>query len=170
VTWHKIGGIAVYSCPRPGSWNAVPSFCMFTASLVHLVPLSDSLSRIVDSDMLITWLSWLAWSVKADLFCSDKLDGRWLLVTGLLVVASTLSCVLSVLSQTSSQSHLCKSSHSYCTEFCTLSLWLLPSLVCPSDAPVAFSKSWQVWLKREPDVSSSHEPTFLVCLSRRVTR
>ena len=122
MTWHKISGIAVYSCPRPGSWNAVPSFCMFTASLVHLVPLSDSLSRIVDSDMLITWLSWLAWSVKADLFCSDKLDGRWLLVTGLLVVASTLSCVLSVLSQTSSQSHLCKSSHSYCTEFCTLSL------------------------------------------------
>ena len=47
---------------------------MCPASLIHLVLLSDSLSEIVDASQLITWLSWLAWSVKADLFCSDKLD------------------------------------------------------------------------------------------------
>ena len=33
------------------------SFRMCTASSVYLVPLLDSLSRIVDSDQLITWLS-----------------------------------------------------------------------------------------------------------------
>jgi len=59
---------------------------MCAVSLIHLVRLSDSLSRIVDSEQLITWL---AWSVKADLFCSDKLDRRRLLVNGLLVVVST---------------------------------------------------------------------------------
>ena len=34
-----------------------PSFRMCTASLIHLVPLSHSLSRIIDSGQLITWLS-----------------------------------------------------------------------------------------------------------------
>ena len=50
------------------------------------IPLSDSISRIVDSDQLITWLLMLASSVKADLFCSDKLDRRWLPANGLLVL------------------------------------------------------------------------------------
>ena len=65
------------------------SFRMCTASLIHLVPLSDSRSRIVACDQLIVWLSRLAWSVKADLFCSDKLCRRWPLVNGFFVVAST---------------------------------------------------------------------------------
>jgi len=34
-----------------------PYFRMCTASLIHVLPLSDSLSRNVDSDQLITWLS-----------------------------------------------------------------------------------------------------------------
>ena len=35
------------------------------------------------SCQLITWLSWDAWSVSADLFCSDTLDACWFLVKGL---------------------------------------------------------------------------------------
>ena len=50
---------------------------------------SDSLSRIVACDQLIMWLSRLARSVKADLFCSDKLCRRWPLVNGFFVIAST---------------------------------------------------------------------------------
>ena len=59
------------------------------ASLIHLVLLSDSLSKIVADDQLITWFSCDAWSVSADLFCSDRLDARWPLVKGLLVMDST---------------------------------------------------------------------------------
>ena len=66
---------------------------MCTASLIHLVLLSDSLSKIVAADQLITWFSCDAWSVSADLFCSDRLDARWPLVKGLLVIDSTsVSC------------------------------------------------------------------------------
>jgi len=42
--------------------------------------MSDSLSKIVVAGQLITWLSWDAWSVSADLFYSDRLDARWFLV------------------------------------------------------------------------------------------
>jgi len=66
-----------------------PSFRICTASLIHLVLLSDSLSKIVEAGQLITWLSWDAWSVSAGLFCSDRLDARWFLVKGLLVMDST---------------------------------------------------------------------------------
>jgi len=47
---------------------------------------SDSLSKTVDASQLITWFSWLAWSIKAYLFCSERLDGHWLLVKGFSVV------------------------------------------------------------------------------------
>jgi len=50
--------------------------------------MSDSLSKIVVAGQLITWLSWDAWSVSADLFYSDRLDARWFLVKGLLVMDS----------------------------------------------------------------------------------
>jgi len=65
------------------------SFRIYTASLIHLVRLSDSLSKIVAAVQLITWLSWDAWSVSADLFCSDRRDARWFPVKGLLVMDST---------------------------------------------------------------------------------
>ena len=42
-----------------------PSFRVCTASLIPLIPLSDSLSRIVDYDQLITLLTWLAWSSQS---------------------------------------------------------------------------------------------------------
>jgi len=56
---------------------------------LKLVLLSDSLSKIVEAGHLITWLSWDAWSVSADLFCSDRLDARWFLVKDLLIMDST---------------------------------------------------------------------------------
>ena len=46
------------------------------ASLIHLVKRSGSLSITVASDQLMTWFSWVAWSVRADLLCSVKLDAR----------------------------------------------------------------------------------------------
>jgi len=86
VTWQEIGRTcgSACSCPRPGSRIVVPAFRICTASLIHLVLLSDSLSKILAAGQLITWLSWDAWSVSADLFCSDRLDARWFLVKGLL--------------------------------------------------------------------------------------
>jgi len=71
------------SSPCPGS------FRICTASLIHLVLLSDSLSKKMEAGQLITWLSWDARSVSADLFCSDRLDARWFLLKGLLVMDST---------------------------------------------------------------------------------
>ena len=65
-----------------------PSFRICIASLIYLVLMSDSLSKIVVAGQLITWLSWDAWSVSADLFYSDRLDARWFLVKGLLVMDS----------------------------------------------------------------------------------
>ena len=44
-----------------------------TASFIHLVPLSGSLPNTVAFDHLMTWFSWTAWSVRADLFRSDWL-------------------------------------------------------------------------------------------------
>ena len=44
---------------------------ILTASRIHLVVLSDSLAMIVASFQLMTWFSWLTWSVIADLFCCD---------------------------------------------------------------------------------------------------
>jgi len=65
VTWQDIGRM----CGSLFQFTErFPSFRMCTASLIHLVLLSDSLSKTVDSGQLITWS---AWSVKADLFCSD---------------------------------------------------------------------------------------------------
>jgi len=79
---------------RDAMWQEIDCMCgsvcscrvlvqMCTTSLIYLVFLLDFLSKIVDAGQLITW-----WSVKADLFCSDKLDRCWL-VNGLFVVAST---------------------------------------------------------------------------------
>ena len=51
-----------------------PSFRMCMASLIHLVKLSGSLSITVAWDQLMTWFSSVAWSVRADLLCSVKLD------------------------------------------------------------------------------------------------
>ena len=60
----------------PVQWlpSFFPNMYCLSASLIHLVLLSDSLSRIVEAGQLITWLSWDAWSVSGDLFCSDRLD------------------------------------------------------------------------------------------------
>ena len=110
VTWQEICRTcgSVCSCPHPGSQNFAPPYRMCTASLIHLVPLSDSLSRIVACDQLIMWLSRLAWSVKADLFCSDKLcigaDFLWMVSLSL---PQLLSYVLLVLSRAFFKSHLC---------------------------------------------------------------
>jgi len=38
---------------------------------------------------LMTWFSWVAWSVRADLLCSVKLDARRLLVNVRPVLDST---------------------------------------------------------------------------------
>ena len=77
--------LGVAQLPSSRFKDCCPSFRICTASLIHLVLLSDSLSKIVEASQLITWLSWDAWSVSADLFCSDRLDPRWFLVKGLLV-------------------------------------------------------------------------------------
>ena len=47
-------------------------YCLFDPSST----LSDSLSEIMAAGQLITWLSLDAWSVSADLFCSDRLDNH----------------------------------------------------------------------------------------------
>jgi len=49
------------------------------ACLIHLVKRSGSLSITVAWDQLMTWFSWVAWSVRADLLFSVKLDARRLL-------------------------------------------------------------------------------------------
>jgi len=66
-----------------------PFFRMCMASLIHLVKRSGSLSITVAWDQLMTWFSWVAWSVKADLLCSVKLDARRLLVNVRPVLDST---------------------------------------------------------------------------------
>jgi len=48
--------------------------------LIHLVDRSDSLSITDAADQLITWFSWTAWSVSADLLDSADEVERWLLV------------------------------------------------------------------------------------------
>jgi len=63
----------VDSYPHHGSWL---SFRICMASLIHLVKRSGSLSITVTRDQLMTWFSWVAWSVRADLLCSVKLDAR----------------------------------------------------------------------------------------------
>jgi len=73
----------------PVQW--LPSFfpnmyCLFDSSSSFF---GFSVQKIVEAGELITWLSWDAWSVSADLFCSDRLDARWFLVKGLLVMDST---------------------------------------------------------------------------------
>ena len=50
------------------------SFRIWTASLIHLVDRSDSLSVTDAADQLITWFSWTAWSVSADLLLERKLS------------------------------------------------------------------------------------------------
>jgi len=69
--------------------QGLPSFsnmhCLFDPSSAFV----DSLSKIAEAGQLITYLSWDAWWVSADLFCSDRLDARWFLVKGLLVMDST---------------------------------------------------------------------------------
>ena len=66
-----------------------PSFWIWTASLIHLVDRSDSLSITDAADQLITWFSWTVWSVSADLLDSaDELE-RWLLVKARFVFDST---------------------------------------------------------------------------------
>ena len=66
-----------------------PSFRIWTASLIHLVDRSDSLSITDAADQLITWFSWTAWSVRADLLdLANELE-RWLLVKARFVFDST---------------------------------------------------------------------------------
>jgi len=70
--------------------QGLPSFfpnmyCLFDPSST----LSDCLSKIVEAGQLITWLSWDAWQVSADLYCSDRLDARWFPVKSLLIMDST---------------------------------------------------------------------------------
>ena len=49
-----------------------------TQSLIHLVGRSGTLSITVACAQFITWFSWIAWSVRADLLCSERMAGRWL--------------------------------------------------------------------------------------------
>jgi len=51
-----------------------------TASLIHLVGRSCSLSMTVVFFQSIVWLTWFAWSLSADLLYSVRLAVRWLLV------------------------------------------------------------------------------------------
>ena len=57
-----------------------PSLWVCTASLIHLVGRSCSLSMTVVFFQLIVWLAWFAWSLSADLLYSVRLAVRWLLV------------------------------------------------------------------------------------------
>ena len=107
-----------------------PSFRIWTASLIHLVDRSDSLSITDAADQLITWFSWTAWSVSADLLDSaDELE-RWLLVKARFVFDSTsdlYSCNLTPSFLPVSQ---CRSSQSWHTEPYT---HILLSVLCPHD-------------------------------------
>jgi len=77
-----------WQLPHHGSWPVVLPFgCV--RPLIHLVKRSGSLSITVAWGQLMTWFSWVAWSVRADLLCSVKLDARWLLVNVRLVLDST---------------------------------------------------------------------------------
>ena len=75
VTWQEIGGMcgSVCSCPCPGSLKTL-SLLSDVYCFLDLpgAPVRLPVYKIVDAGQLITWLSWLAWSVKADLFCSNK--------------------------------------------------------------------------------------------------
>ena len=142
--WQEIGRTcgSACSCPRPGSRIVVPSRRMCTASLIHLVLLSDSLSKIVPADQLITWFSCNAWSVIADLFCSDRLDARWPMVKGLLVMDSTSVLCSSVFCgyQTVSDVHVER--YIWCL---TLSLyWTNLIVVCI----YIYKLSWRVCLSK----------------------
>jgi len=57
-----------------------PSLWICTASLIHLVGRSCSLSMIVVFFQSIVWLAWFAWSVSADFLYSVRLAVRWLLI------------------------------------------------------------------------------------------
>jgi len=69
--WHEIGRIRVAQrlaalVPVQRSSSLFPNTYYFFDP--HLVPVSDSLSRIVAAGQLITGLPGDAWSVNADLF------------------------------------------------------------------------------------------------------
>ena len=107
-----------------------PSFRIWTASLIHLVDRSDSLSITDAADQLITWFSWTAWSVSADLLDSADEIERWLLVKARFVFDSTsdlYSCNLTPSFLPVSQ---CRSSQSWHTEPYT---HILLSVLCPHD-------------------------------------
>ena len=69
---NKIKRLAPVQTTAPSSLFMTPwlSCRILTASRIHLVVWS-SRAMIVASFQLMTWFSWLTWSVIADLFCSD---------------------------------------------------------------------------------------------------
>jgi len=109
-----------------------PSFRMCTASLIHLVKRSGSLSITVAWDQLMTWFSWVAWSVRAYLLCSVKLDARWRLVLD----STSVVEVPVIWLRTSFQFNRCRSCHNWHKELCTYILLRLPYPVCLLGVPV----------------------------------
>ena len=98
----------------------------------------------IDACQLITLLSWYAWPIKADLFCSDKLEPCWHLVKGLSVMVSTSVLCFLVLCQIFSQCLLCKTCHSYYMELYkqfVISFFL--SFICRL---VICSLAFEVWV------------------------
>ena len=72
-----------------------PYLRMWTDSLILLVGRSGSLSITVAFAQSITWFSWIAWSVRVGLLCSERLAVRWHLVKVRLVLESTSTWVSS---------------------------------------------------------------------------
>jgi len=134
--------------------NTLQCLCHF------LDPSGTSVRLTVDVGQLITWLIWFACTVKADLFCSDKLKRHRLLVKGLSVVASTsvlssFSCVCANLSPSLTYvSILTIATRNFVNTIrvgCTSSLLM----------------SYLVWLWQAPHVSSSPWPHFWICVQHR---
>ena len=121
-SWHN-GSVG--SCRHHGSWPVILSFgCVWP--LIHLVKCSGSLSITVAWDQLMTWYSWVAWSVRAHLLCSVKVDARRLLVNVRRVLDS---CVPVIWLQISFLFCWCRSCHSWHKQLCTHILLSLPSAV-----------------------------------------
>jgi len=134
-----------------------PSLRICTASLIHLVGRSCSLSMTVVFFQSIVWLSWFAWSASANLLYSVRLAVRWLLVKARLVLVTTSVLCSCSLTPNFLQFllHKLMSCHSWHKEPCIYILLCLPCLVCPSGAPINPSMSklgrhWRIyWCTRK---------------------
>ena len=78
--------------------------------------------RLEPLNDLMTWFSWVAWSVRADLLCSVKLDARWLLVNVHLVLDSTSVLCVCIWLQVASL-HLVKNRNNWVPACSDEGLW-----------------------------------------------